>query len=123
MAFHHHHGRQVAHAFRLVGIVNPQFGFNVTLERKIVRDDAHEMITADRRFPKALDQLGIALDEGLARHRHPVRPSIGFCLFIKIVKLVKALLKQHGHPRILHDRRVGLAALKRLPGFPIEPYR
>ena len=60
------------------GLLTRIFAFHHALERKILRHDAHEMITADGRLPVALDQFRIALDKRFARHRDAVGPAMGF---------------------------------------------
>ena len=77
-ALQHDDGDEIAHALGLVRIIDSDFGFDETAERIAFRDHPHIVIGADRRAPKASDQLGIALDERLTRHRDTIGAAMRF---------------------------------------------
>src|SRR5215510_15115817 len=108
-AVHDAHWAEIAHALRFIRIVDSQLGFDEALEREVLRNDAHEVIAADRRFPIALEQFWIASHEGFARDGHAVRPAERLVILDKVVELVEPSLQELRHEWILYDRRIGFA--------------
>jgi hypothetical protein len=78
---------------------------------------AHELIGANGALPIAFEQLGIAVDEGFARHRDPVGPAMGFVPLDKIEEFDETSFQQLRHKRILYNGGIDFTGEERLPGF------